>query len=97
MSAKTSSPDSPAFRDEMHSQHLRLRLLLRATDEVLSARSGQRESRLLCSALVVLLTDLSKELPEHFEFGVGIVLGARVRALRGALGQPLGPIEETPS
>ena len=68
MSARTSSPDSPAFRDEMHSQHMRLRLLLRATDEVLSARSGQRESRLLCSALVVLLTDLSKELPEHFEF-----------------------------
>lgn len=65
---ETADPDSPVFRDELHNHHVRLQLLLRAIDEVLSTRSGGSESQLLCSALVVLLTDLQTELPVHFEF-----------------------------
>lgn len=68
MSTKTTTPDSPAFGDEMLSQHLRLRLLLRAIDEVLSAPGEQSEGHPLGSALVVLVTDLHRELPPHFEF-----------------------------
>ncbi len=68
MSKKTTTPNSPAFGEEMLSQHLRLRLLLRAIDEVLSVPGEQSEGHPLSSALVVLVTDLQRELPPHFEF-----------------------------
>ncbi|MBW2723348.1 MAG: hemerythrin domain-containing protein [Deltaproteobacteria bacterium] len=65
---KAVTPSSPTFGDEMLSQHLRLRLLLRAIDEVLSTPGEQSEGQPLASALVVLATDLHRELPGHFEF-----------------------------
>lgn len=68
MSTDTVARKSPAFGDEMYSQHLRLRMLLRAIDEVLSASVEPPEGRLLGSALVALATDLHRELPAHFEF-----------------------------
>lgn len=65
--AKT-SPDPAELHAAVRSQHERLQLLLRATREVLAARSGQRDGDELSSTMLVLLTYLSEELVAHFEY-----------------------------
>ena len=68
MSVAKTHRDWKCFEAGVQSQHLRLRVLLRGIEEIFDARSAERESESLVSALHALLTDLNAELPQHFDF-----------------------------
>ncbi len=61
----TSNPSD--FHDEIAGHHKRLRQLLAALEEVIETRAHDRESPLLATTMLALLTDLEHELPLHFE------------------------------